>query len=816
MSVLKTLLCCVLLIANTKADEPKKSLVTRRTLTPPIIDAVVDDAVWRAVEPATDFYRFEPESGGHAPVKTEIRVLYDDVALYIACKMYDPDPSSILTQLGKRDDWDVVADWIGVWINPFNDGANELNFVVTSAGVQIDSKWSPNGNDSNWNPVWESDANVDAEGWTVEMAIPFSQMRFPARDIQTWGFNIARGRSSTRETYTWTFLDKVMDNFAQQAGLLEGIEHLETPLRLSFTPYASASSDRYPVDDGEMASSTSYRGGMDLQYGINESFTLDMTLIPDFGQVQSDNIELNLSPFEIRYNEHRPFFTEGTQLLQKAGLFYSRRVGSTPLRYWEVADEEFLSPGESLKSNPDVTQLINATKVTGQTINGLGLGFFNAITAPMHAVIEDSLGNEREYLTNPASNYNLIVVSKNLQNGSEISLTNTNVQRFSGDDTTNDFRDANVVGYETRLYTKDSKWRFESGGAYNKLSYPDSTSTGYRYFVELVEDQGALQYGVGHSVESEFFNPNDMGFLTQPNEMEQFGWIELKTLNPVWKVNAAALKLKANYSQLNSPRVFTQLNFNADYDVTFKNYYSIGGGMSLSPKEGHNYYETRVEDRYFTTPKGFDTHIWVASNYNKPFSMSGWIGISTVTRRGAQWRGGGLNPKWRISNQFMIQYELDRHHRSNNHGFADFDEHDDPIFGRRDHLTTTNTVYTQYIFSKNLESDIRLRHYRSTVEYKEFFDLMNDGNLSPSSFSGDLNTVFNALTIDAVMTWRFSPGSELTLSWKNAIYSEGTAQDLDKSYFEDLQDVWNMDQSNSLSVKLLYYVDSWALRHRLK
>jgi len=816
MSFSKALTLGILFIIATSIAETKKTVSTYKVDTVPVIDGRIDEAIWHTVQPATGFYRYLPESGGLAPVKTEVRLLYDDFALYVAAKMYDPDPSSIPTQLGKRDDDDVVADWLGLWINPFNDGANELGFLVTAAGVQVDRKYSPNGNDANWNPVWESDISFDAEGWSVEMAIPFSQMRFPSKDIQTWGINIARQRSSVREIYTWTYLDKVKDNFAQQAGLLTGIQNIERPLRLSFTPYASVATDRYPLDDGGMASSISYRGGMDLQYGINESFTLDMTLIPDFGQVQSDNLELNLSPFEIRHNEHRPFFTEGTQLLQKAGLFYSRRVGSKPVRYWQVADEEPLKFGETIKSNPDVTQLINATKITGQTVNGIGLGFFNAITAPMHAVIEDSLGNEREYLTNPTSNYNLIVISKNLQNGSEISLTNTNVQRFSGDDSTDDFRDANVIGYDTRIYTKDSKWRFESAGAYNHLSYPDSSSSGFRYFVELVEDQGAIQYGFGHAVESEFFNPNDMGFLRQPNEVGQFGWIEFKTLDPVWKVNEADFELSGNYSQLYSPRVYTQLQFNTNYNVIFKNYYSIGGGTSWQPREGHDYYETRVEDRYFTTPKAFDTHIWVSSNYNKPFSMSAWTGISAVTRRGSQWQGGGLDPRWRVSNQFMIQYGVEKHVRSNNHGFADFDVNDAPIFGKRDHITTTNTIYTQYIVSRNLESDIRFRHYRSTVEYKEFFDLMDDGNLSPSSFTGDLNTVFNALTIDAVMTWRFAPGSELTLSWKNAIYSDGDTEDLEKTYFEDLENVWNQDQSNSVSVKLLYYVDSWALKHRLK
>jgi len=395
-------------------------------------------------------------------------------------------------------------------------------------------------------------------------------------------------------------------------------------------------------------------------------------------------------------------------------------------------------------------------------------------------------------------------------------VTNSNVARFSGDDSTKDFNNANVTGYETRLYTSDSKWRLQSSGAYSHLSYPDSNSTGHHYFVRVSEVQGIAKYGIGYGVESEFYNPNDLGFLRQGNEVEQFAWLELQTINPVWKVNYARIEISGFYAQLFNPRVYTHLGIRADYNVTFKNYYSMGGGAALNPREGHDYNETRVDDRYFTTPKGFDTHLWIASNYAKPFSMSGWAGISAVTRRGSQWRGGGLNPKWRVNNQFMIQYELDRHFRSKNHGFADFDANDDPIFGKRDHITTTNTIYTQYIVSRNLESDIRFRHYRSTVEYIEFFDLMDDGNLSPSNFSGDLNTVFNALTIDAVMTWRFAPGSELTLAWKNAIYSDGDTDDLEKNYFEDLQDVWNQDQSNSISLKLLYYVDSWALRHRLK
>ena len=173
-------------------QQTKKSVHAVRTPNPPTIDGHVDDAVWDLAPMATDFYQFVPEAGGPAPVETEVRILYDDVALYISFVMYDDDVANIPRQLGVRDDDGVLADWIGVWMSPFNDGANEVNFRVTSAGVQIDRKLSPNSGDSSWDPVWKSDVAFHEESWTAEMEIPFSQVRFPAKDIQTWGFNVGR------------------------------------------------------------------------------------------------------------------------------------------------------------------------------------------------------------------------------------------------------------------------------------------------------------------------------------------------------------------------------------------------------------------------------------------------------------------------------------------------------------------------------------------------------------------------------------------------------------------------------------------------
>ena len=815
MRFIKTLVLGILFIIGTTIAETKKTVSTHKIDTVPVIDGVIDEAIWKTVLPATDFYRFQPESGGHAPVKTEVRFLYDDIALYVAATMYDPDAANIPTQLGKRDSDDVLADWLGIWISPFNDGTNDLNFGVTSAGVQLDRKFSPNNVDGNWNPVWASDVSLHDQGWSLEMAIPFSQIRFPSKDLQTWGINIARYRANQREVYTWEYLDKAIENFTQQAGLLLGIEDIEPPYRLSFTPYASTSLEHYPFNEpGKSNYSRIIRGGMDVKYGINESFTLDMTLIPDFGQVQSDNIVLNLSPFEVRYDEYRPFFTEGTQLLQKAGLFYTRRVGSTPIRYWEVAGGGILENGEEIIANPDETQLINATKVTGQTVSGISLGLFNAMTAATYATIADSLGNEREYLTNPFTNYNLVVIGKNLKNGSDFTIANSNVQRFSGSDSTNDFRDANVTGFETRLLTKNSQWVLEASGAYDQLSYPDSVSTGFKFNVGIAEQLGAFQYGLGQNIESEYFDPNDMGFLRQSNDFSQYAWLALATLNPVWKLNNARINVRTSYSSRFHPRLYTSFDVNVNYNMTFRNYVSVGGGFSLKPKDGHDYNEPRVEGLYFTTPKWFDIHTWVSSNFNKPFSMSGWMGGSATSRRGSYWRGTGMNPRWRVNKQWVVSYNLEVNSITNGYGFADYDNAGNPVFGERDQVTITNSFNSQYIFSRNLESDIRMRYYRSALDYDEFFDLGSDGELYPSTYTNDLNTVFGAFTVDAVMIWRFAPGSELNITLKNAIYTSG--DDPGVNFFDDVRALGSQDQSNSISLKLLYYVDSWALKHRLQ
>ena len=217
-----------------------------------------------------------------------------------------------------------------------------------------------------------------------------------------------------------------VNGFLTQAGIWTGLENIKPPLRLQFSPYFSTYANHYPTNQaGKKNWTSSVNGGMDVKYGISQALTLDMTLIPDFGQVRSDNTVLNLSPFEVKFNENRSFFTEGTELFNKGNLFYSRRVGGTPLHYYDVYDQ--IGANETVVSNPQAAKLVNATKISGRLQGGLGVGLFNAVSAKTFAIVEDDNKVQRKIETSPLTNFNILVLDQTLKNNSSVSLINTNV-----------------------------------------------------------------------------------------------------------------------------------------------------------------------------------------------------------------------------------------------------------------------------------------------------------------------------------------------------------------------------------------------------
>ncbi|MBC7851533.1 MAG: carbohydrate binding family 9 domain-containing protein, partial [Chitinophagaceae bacterium] len=331
---------CLCLICTTVATSQPRNIRAIKVAQAPKIDGILED-VWKTAPVATDFITNTPVYGNPSTAKTDVRVLYDNTSIYIAAYIYD-DPAKVRKQFTARDqEQRADVDYFSVFLDTYKDRQNAFQFSVTSRNVQSDARVSPQAEtgfgvygDVSWDAVWDSRVSFRTDGWIVEMKIPYFSIRFSKSNEQDWGIQFLRFSRRLNETSFWNPVDPNVNGFANQFGDLAGLQNLVPPLRLSFSPYISGGYRSTPVLMEPNKNEWLPSGGMDVKYGIDESFTLDATLIPDFGQVISDNVVNNISPFEVQFRENRPFFTEGTELFNKAGIFYSRRVGDVPERYF--------------------------------------------------------------------------------------------------------------------------------------------------------------------------------------------------------------------------------------------------------------------------------------------------------------------------------------------------------------------------------------------------------------------------------------------------------------------------------------------------
>ena len=309
--------------------QEKKSVQAFYITSPITIDGVLDEPAYSQAQPAKDFVQLQPYNGKPSYQPSEVYILYDQTAIYVGGMFYDSSPDSIFNFFSERDNIGM-SDYFGIYFDPYNQGQLAYGFFITPAGVQTDLKaikTSYDYEDDSWDAVWQSKTRVTDKGWVVELRIPYSALRFPENGGGTWGLNMFRNIRRYNSNNSWNFIDREVSGFIHQEGQLTGIQNIKPPVRLSLSPYAAAYAE---FKDGKSSPDFTYKGGMDLKYGISESFTLDMMLVPDFGQIQSDDNQLNLSPYELYYSERRQFFTEGTELFDRGGIFYSRRIGASP------------------------------------------------------------------------------------------------------------------------------------------------------------------------------------------------------------------------------------------------------------------------------------------------------------------------------------------------------------------------------------------------------------------------------------------------------------------------------------------------------
>lgn len=781
-----------------EVNQNRKKLNTTRVSKAPKIDGILDDEAWKNIDVAKDFFVLRPDNGSKAPEshQTQVRVIYDDVAIYISAEMTAPNPSIIPREFTYRDNIGQ-ADFFLVTINPNDDGQNPFEFIVTAAGSQAEARVNSGNEDFSWNAVWESKAVITNKGWNVEMKIPYRALRFANRPIQSWGFNFHRSVLNNNAQYTWNFIDNTKGIWTQYDGLIEGLKNIEPPTRLIFYPYTSGLIDSF---DGQAQSV--YNIGMDIKYGLTDNITLDATLIPDFGQVGFDNVELNLGPFEQVFSEQRQFFIEGTELFNKGGLFFSRRIGDSPTGLFSVENQ--LNTSEIIVENPSNVKMLNAIKVSGRTKKGLGIGFFNAITEKTQATVLDTISNQqREIVTEPFANYNILVLDQVFNNNSSVTLINTNVTRDGN------FRNGNVTGLLYNVWDKKSKYFIDGSYRISNVVENGEIKTGHSFDTSIAKAAGNWQYEAGYQFDDKNFDINDMGVIFRNNRQRVYGNVSYRILQPKGNFNNWRINTWFNLNYLHSPGKYTDNNTGVSVFFNTRKRFSFGGEINGNIGEWFDYFEPRrpiPDNRFFLRPARIGYNAWVSSDYRKKFAYDIRMNKDNYINNPRDQYAISISPRYRFSNQFSMVYSFNYNKNYNDQGWVD-EVSNDIIFGQRDRKTFENNISARYNFTVDSSLSLNFRHNWTDVRYESlFYSLAEDGSfIDNPSYTTNQDINFNSWNLDLNYIWQFSPGSQLIAFYRNSIFSrnENTGQ----SFGDNLRNLFNQPNQHIFSVRMVFFLD---------
>ena len=783
---------------------PKKVLnIKRSTNKSPKIDGLLTDDAWKNLEIAKDFIMLDPNNGEkeNPAYKTEVKVFYDDEAIYVSAMLYDPEPSNIAMEFTSRDNTGQTDSFTLV-LNPNNDGLNATKFDVLVTGTQMDAVISNGNEDRNWNSVWSSATKILDNGWSLEMKIPYFTLRFSNEEIQTWGIQFGRKIINQNSQYTWNHIDNTVGKWTQYDGVLKGIRNINPPVRLSFYPYASTTVSLF---DGETENSNNF--GMDLKYGITENFTLDLTLVPDFGQTAFDNLILNLGPFEQRYSEQRQFFTEGTELFNKGRLFYSRRIGNRPVGYYDAYNN--LAANEEVFINPNKVNMLNALKVSGRTKAGLGIGFFNAITDETKATIKKTItqGNTtvNEYskkVTEPFANYNVLVLDQQFNQNSSVTLINTSVLREG------EFRDANVTALLYRLTNKLNTYSTDGYIKTSNIKENGATETGYAFSSSIAKNAGNWQGQVGYNMEDDKYNYNDLGFQRRNNQQTIYLTGSYRILQPVGKYNNFNVNFRLFNNFLYKPGVYTGNSYRIGFYANTDKRFSFGLNVRGKIGKQKDFYEPRraiTEQRYLIRNSEINFDGFISTDFRKKFAFDLKGNTRKVFGTKETRFGFEFGPRYRFSNKMSLVYSIKYNNSKNEIGYANNDMND-IIIGKRGSDSYENSLSGKYNFSTLSSISLSFRHYWQTVTYNsQFYSLNTDGTLADHSYTGNHNVNYNSWNLDLNYLWEFAPGSLLTVFYRNNIFNSNNQSQL--SFINNINELFNQPVLHTFSIKFVYFID---------
>ncbi len=747
--ILKTPFFLLLLFPSTLFSSAKIITATR-TEERIKIDGKLDEPSWQLAEPSSGFIQKYPVEDTVPSESTIVRVLYDNKNLYVGVRAFDSEPEKILGRLSRRDTWSE-SDNITVYIDSYCDKRTAYTFQTNPVGVKLDwyiynDWWS----DWDWNAVWDVGTNIDSLGWTAEFSIPFSILRFQNTDSLTFGFEVNRYISKKRETDEWLLIPKAASGFVSLFGTLRGITDIPTPRQIEFLPYGMG---KLTMEEGEK--DYFFNAGCDIKYGIGSNFIVDATVNPDFGQVEADPSELNLSVFETYYSEKRPFFMERKDLFKTDfQLFYSRRIGKCP-GYFSVL------PGDVVKERPDFTKILGAVKLTGK-MNGSNFGFLEAVTSPEYAVV-DSCGAERKRLIEPLTNYSVFRLKQDVFESSNVGFTATACNRKEGE----------------LAYSGGFDWNLKILNDYTQegqIAFSKTDKKGYADYFRFGKTGGKLlNCGISYSEVSKSFDIKDMGYIYRNNKRNANGWFSIFTSAPWW----ITYRMGSNFSlsgTWNFERVSLYRGFSSGFWITFRNYWWIN--MFLGHHfPSYNDWITRGGPALYVTPsnnfsfgastdsrKSVSTGIYANIGYNE--SNSYWhsyfpfISLKLLS-----------NLKLSVSPEYSHSFSYAEWVTNIDDDFDGLIDH--YVFGELTMDILSASIRSDIAFTKDLTLQLWMQPYIAAGKYSNFKELIDpdkyeftDFDYEPEIFP-DFNQKF--LKANIVLRWEYSPGSIAYLVITNAL-----------------------------------------------
>ena len=640
----------------------KKKYFTKRAGSIITIDGIPNEEAWNAVEWGGDFTQWQPHDGIAPSQQTSFKILYDDRFLYIGYQCHDLAPDSIIRRMGRRDEF--PGDWVEINIDSYHDLRTAFSFTISVSGVRGDEFVSENGNnwDASWNPIWFSKTHQHDKGWSAEIKIPLSQLRYNKDADKVWGFQVTRRLFRKEERSTWQHIPQGAGVWVSAFGELHGLKDIPLHRQVEIAPYVVAQADKYTKEEGNPFATGldgKLSAGVDGKVAVTNDLILDFTINPDFGQVEADPSQVRIDGFQNFFEERRPFFIESRNIFNyqitgsAAGgdydadlLFYSRRIGASPHGYPSTTNGEYVDM-------PLNTTILGAAKFSGKTKKGLSVGLLESVTQREMATIDNN-GQKRDEVVEPLTNYLVTRLQKDYDGGNTvIGGIFTAVNR---EDELSDIlhRAAYSGGFDFLHFWKNRTWYFRGNAIFSHVNGTKqavlNTQTAFEHLFQrpnatevevdssrtsLTGTGGTFRLGKGGgkqgkngevfrfesgvTLRSPELEMNDIGFMLTANEINHFTWAGIQWQRPFSIFRNARVNYN-HWFRWDYSGQFIYSAFNVNTHATFMNNWQAGAGTTWNNFDISNNALRGASS--IRRPAGFGHFFYVRSDFRKKFSSN--------------------------------------------------------------------------------------------------------------------------------------------------------------------------------------------------